>query len=79
MHHTDCAMGRFSQGELAQRIMTATNHPFHDQLEVFSDDVAAIIEDVGRIRAYASLVHREDVRGFLYELATDALKEVIRQ
>ena len=76
MHHTDCAMGRFSQADLAQRIVSATNHPFHEELEVFTDDDAAIVEDVGRIRVYASLAHHDHVRGFLYELATDVLKEV---
>ena len=79
LHHTECAMRRFSQSELAQRIVSATNHPFHEELEVFTDDAAAIIEDVGRIRVYGSLVHRDKVRGFLYDLATDALKEVTRQ
>jgi carbonic anhydrase len=76
IHHTECAMGRFSQEQLAQRIVEATNHPFHDELGVFSDESAAIVEDVGRIRAYPSLVHRDHVRGFLYDLSTDALREI---
>ena len=76
VHHTDCAMRRFTESDLAQRIATATNHPFDDELGVFTDDVAAVVEDVGRVRAYSSLVHRDRVRGFLYDLGANALTEV---
>jgi len=79
LHHTECAMRRFSRSELAERIMAATNHPFHDDPGVFTDDVEAVVEDVGRIRAYPSLAHRERVRGFLYDLSTNALTEVAPQ
>jgi carbonic anhydrase len=76
IHHTECAMSRFSSAELAQRIVAATNHPFHESLGTFTDDVAAIVEDVGHLRAYASLVHRDKIRGFLYDLGAEALREV---
>ena len=77
MHHTECAMGRFTDADLAARIAAATNHPFHEELGTFTDDVAAVVEDVGHIRAYASLVHRDKVRGFLYDLGTEAFREVV--
>lgn len=76
VHHTECAMGRFTSSELAARIAAATNNAFHDELETFTDDVGAINEDVQKLRAYASLVHRDKVRGFLYDLNSGALKEV---
>lgn len=76
IHHTECAMGRFKQDDLARLIAEATNHPFHDDLGVFTDDVAALREDVARIHAYESLAHRDRVRGFMYDLGTNALKEV---
>src|SRR5256885_16738356 len=49
MHHTECAMSRFKDAELAQRIAVATNRPFNDELGTFTDDVAAVVEDVGHI------------------------------
>ena len=76
LHHTECAMRRFAESELAQRIAAATNHPFHDELGVFTDDVSAVAEDVVRVRAYPSLAHPDRVRGFLYDLATNVLTEV---
>ena len=76
VHHTDCAMRRFTQSQLAEKIVAATNHEFHDELGVFGDDAEAVRVDVARIRSYPSLVHRDRVRGFLYDLATGALTEV---
>lgn len=76
IHHTDCAMGRMSASELAARITAATNHPFRDELQTFTDDEAAIIEDVSRLRGYPSLVHRDKIRGFIYDLGTGTLREI---
>ena len=76
IHHTECAMGRMGESDLAARIAAATNHPFHEELGTFTDAVAAIVEDVGHVRAYPSLAHRDGVRGFLYDLNAETLKEV---
>ena len=76
VHHTECALGRFSQAEIASRISAATGRPFTDELGCFTDDLAALREDVGRLRGYPSLAHRDKVRGFLYDLTTNTLKEV---
>ena len=76
MHHTECAMGRFKDAELAQRIAAATNRPFNDELGTFTDDMAALVEDVGHIRVYSGLAYRDRVRGFLYNLSTNSLQEV---
>ena len=77
MHHTECAMSRFTQAELAARIAAATNHPFTEELGVIADDLQAVREDIGRLRVSPALVHRDKIRGFLYNLATDALTEVV--
>ena len=69
-------MGRMSDAELAARITAATNHPFHEALGTFTDQKAALVEDVSLIRAYGSLVHRDKVRGFLYDLNAETLNEV---
>lgn len=76
MHHTQCAMSRFTQSELAARIAAATNHSFTEELGVIADEQQAVREDVGRLRLSRALVHRDKIRGFLYNLATDAVTEV---
>lgn len=76
LHHTECAMGRMGAHELAARIEAATGHPFHETLETFADQHAAVAEDVAKLRGSTSLVHRDRIRGFLYDLARNAVDEV---
>jgi carbonic anhydrase len=76
LHHTDCAMGRLSASELSSRIAAATNTAFHDELDTFTDYPGAVREDVARIRSYPSLVHRDRVRGFLYDLTANEVREI---
>ena len=79
LHHTECAMGRFTQTELAERIHLASGHPFEDDLGTFTDPLEAVREDVHRLRAYKSLVHTDKIRGFMYDLETNAVTEVKSQ
>ena len=78
LHHTDCALGRFTESELANRITTATGHPFTEGFGCFADPIDATIEDVERLRTYTGLLHRDRVRGFMYDLAASALTEIRR-
>ena len=76
LHHTECALGRFGERELAELIEAATRHPFTEPLGTFADPVTAVREDVERIRAHPNLVHRDRVRGFIYDLAANTVTEV---
>ncbi len=78
LHHTECAMGRFSESELAKRISTATGHPTTEGFGCFSDPIDAVLEDVERVRTYPGLVHRDKIRGFMYDLAANTVIEVRR-
>ena len=75
IHHTDCAMGRFKQAELAERIAAATGYRYDDKLSVFEDPFQAIVEDVQRLRLDIHLAHRDKIRGFIYDLAANTLTE----
>src|SRR2546430_5912202 len=79
LHHTDCALGRFTESDLAERITAATGHPFTEELGCFTDPIDAVLEDVDRLRGYTGLVHRDKVRGFMYDLAANALREVLER
>jgi carbonic anhydrase len=76
IHHTECGVGRFSQAELADQISSASGHHFNEKLDTFSDPIAAIVEDVERIRACLYLPARDKVRGFMYDLAANTVTEV---
>jgi carbonic anhydrase len=79
IHHTECALGRFKQAELAERISAATGHRFDDDLGCFDDPIRAIVEDVGRLRLYAHLPHRDKIRGFMYDLSANTMTEIRTQ
>ena len=76
IHHTECGMGRFNQAELAEQISTASGYHFNEELGTFADPLAAIVEDVERIRACPYIPFRNRVRGFMYDLAANTVTEV---
>ena len=76
IHHTECVLGRFTQAEFAERIAAATGHEFSDEIGCFTDPIAALVEDVERLKASAHLAHRDKIRGFMYDLAANTLTEV---
>ena len=76
IHHTECLLGRFKQKELSDKIAAATGHSFDEALGVFEDPIAAVVQDVGRLRLDLHLAHRDKIRGFLYDLAANTMTEV---
>jgi carbonic anhydrase len=76
IHHTECGLGRFSQAELADQISNASGVHFNEELDSFTDPIAAIVQDVERIRECHYLPARDKVRGFMYDLAANTVTEV---
>ena len=76
IHHTECLLGRFKQKELADKIAAATGHRFDKTFDVFEDPVAAVVQDVERLRLDIHLAHRDKIRGFIYDLAANTMTEV---
>ncbi len=76
IHHTDCALGRFSQAQLAEQISAASGYHFAEELDCFTDPTGAIAEDVERLRACPYLPARDKIRGFMYDLAANSVTEV---
>ncbi|TME56821.1 MAG: carbonic anhydrase [Chloroflexi bacterium] len=76
IHHTECALGRFSQAQLDEQISAASGHHFAEELGCFTDPIGAIAEDLERLRACPYLPARDKIRGFMYDLASNLLTEV---
>jgi carbonic anhydrase len=76
IHHTDCALGRFTQAQLNELITTASGRGFAEELGCFTDPIQAIAEDVERVRAFPYLAARDKVRGFMYDLTSNTVTEV---
>jgi len=76
IHHTECALGRFTEAQLNQQISEASGHHFEGELGCFTDPLGAIAEDVARIRECVYLPARDKVRGFMYDLQANSLTEL---
>lgn len=79
IHHTDCALGRFSQAQLDEQISAATGHRFAEELGCFTDPIDAVVDDVERLRASPYLPARDKIRGFIYDLSSNVLTEVSKR
>jgi carbonic anhydrase len=76
IHHTECALGRFSEAQLHEKITAASGHSFAEELGCFTDPIQAITEDLERLRAWPYLAARDKVRGFMYDLSSNVVSEV---
>jgi carbonic anhydrase len=76
IHHTDCGMLTFKDDELKAQIEadTGIRPPF--ALEAFSDEERDVRQSLARIAASPFIPHRDQVRGFVYEVASGRLHEV---
>ena len=76
IHHTDCGMLTFRDAELKEAIEkeTGIRPPF--AIETFSDLEDDVRQSVARINASPFVVHKDAIRGFVYEVETGRLREV---
>lgn len=76
IHHTDCGMLTFTDDELKQQIADETGIKPAFAMEAFSDLDTDVRQSVARIRASPYIPHKDQVRGFVYEVESGQLREV---
>ena len=76
IHHTDCGMLTFSDGDVKDQIEADTGLRPHFALEAFSDLDADVLQSIARIKASPFLPNTDRVRGFVYEVETGKLREI---
>ena len=76
IHHTDCGMLTFKDDELKARIEkdTGLRPPF--ALEAFQDVEDDVRQSIRRIRSNPFVTHKDNIHGFIYDVATGRLNEV---
>jgi carbonic anhydrase len=76
IHHTNCGMLTFSDDALKRQVEadTGLRPPF--SLEAFPDLDGDVRQSMARIKASPFVPHRDEVRGFVYDVATGTLREV---
>ena len=77
IHHTDCGMLTFTDDELKQQIHEDVGIKPHFPMESFSDLEEDVRQSVARIQASPFVPNKYAVRGFVYEVETGRLREVV--
>ena len=77
IHHTDCGMLTFKDDEFRRQIQDETGVRPAWAAEAFSDLDEDVRQNIARIKASPFIPHKDDVRGFVYEVETGKLREVV--
>lgn len=76
--HTRCAMTRFSENELREQISELSGQDaWWQHFHVVPDQQAALVEDVRRVTTHPLIHGRAEVGGFLYDVDTGRLSQVV--
>lgn len=76
IHHTDCGMLTFTDDAFKQSIMDEVGQKPAWAAEAFSDLEADVRQSIARIKNSPFIPHRDQVRGFVFDVATGLLHEV---
>ncbi len=78
IHHTDCGMLTFTSQELQRRLTEETGADASGiEFLTFADLEESVVEDVRRIRESPFVADDIPVSGFVYDVRTGRLKEVV--
>ena len=76
IHHTDCGMQKLSDDGFRAELQEATGVSPSFAIESFDDVDADVRQSILRVRRSDFLLHRDSVRGFVYDVDTHRLREV---
>jgi carbonic anhydrase len=76
IHHTDCGMLTFGDADFRGQVEADTGIRPPWAAEAFSDLDDDVRQSIARIEASPFIPRRDDVRGFVYDVATGGLREV---
>lgn len=76
IHHTDCGMQTLTDDGFRAELQEATGVAPAFAIESFTDPVADVRQSILRVRRSDFLLHRDRVRGFIYDVDTHQLREV---
>jgi carbonic anhydrase len=76
IHHTDCGMQKLTDDGFRAELQEATGVSPAFAIESFADVDLDVRQSILRVRRSTFLLHRDDVRGFVYDVDTHRLREV---
>jgi carbonic anhydrase len=77
IHHTDCGMLTFTDDDFKRSIQDETGIKPEWAAEAFDDLAVDVRQSMARIRANPFVPHTDAVRGFVFDVATGLLEEVV--
>ncbi|MCX6407920.1 MAG: carbonic anhydrase [Propionibacteriales bacterium] len=77
LHHTDCGMVTFTDDAFRQQIEAETGIRPSWAAEAFPDAAADVQQGIRRIRANPFVPRTDRVRGFVFDVASGAIDEVV--
>ncbi len=77
IHHTDCGMLTFTDDDFKSAIEQEIGIKPEWAAESFSDLEVDVRQSIARIKASPFIPHKDSVRGFVYDVRTGRLSEVV--
>jgi carbonic anhydrase len=76
IHHTDCGLMKLTDDGFRAELQDAAGIAPSFAIESFADVDADVRQSILRVRRSPFLLHRDVVRGFVYDVTTHRLREV---
>jgi carbonic anhydrase len=77
IHHTDCGLERLTDEEFHEELTRDAGVAPPFALQAFRDVDADVRRSIALVRSSPFLPHRDEVRGFVYDVDTGTLREVM--
>lgn len=77
IHHTDCGMLTFTDDDFKRSIQDETGIKPAWAAESFTDLDVDVRQSLARVRTSPFIPHIDNVRGFVFDIATGRLREVV--
>jgi carbonic anhydrase len=77
IHHTDCGMLTFTDDEFKKSIQDETGIKPTWSAEAFPDLDEDVRQSIARIKASPFIPNKDSIRGFVFDVATGKLNEVV--
>jgi carbonic anhydrase len=76
IHHTDCGMLTFTDDAFKRSIQDETGIKPHWSAEAFPDPAEDLRQSIARIKASPFIPHKDQIAGFIFDVATGKLTPV---
>ncbi len=77
LHHTDCGMEKLSDDGFRAELQAETGLAPPFAIESFRDADDNVRQSILRVQRSPFLLHRDSVRGFVYDVDTHRLREIV--